>query len=106
MQKHDPIKLTPNERIELGSISRHPGMAILLEKILATHVRQQLEMVHSVQPDDPDRITRIDGICAVANGMKLAYELLLKEIDLNWRTLQAEEEQRKIEAKNEKGEAQ
>ena len=55
-------------------------------------------MVHNVQPDDPDRVTKIDGICAVANGMKLMLELARKELDLNWRTLQAQEEQRAREA--------
>ena len=103
MEKHNPTKLTPIQRVDLGSITKHPGMAVLLDAILGKHLREQLEMVHNVQPDDPYRVTKIDGICAVANGMKLAAELLKRELDFNWRILEDEEKQRKreAEAKNE-----
>lgn len=95
MKQHDPIKLSPTERSDLGSITKHPGMTVLVEKIIAGHAQQQLEQIHSVQPDDPARVTKLDGIGAVAFAMRLTLELVRKEIDLNWRTLQAEEEARK-----------
>jgi hypothetical protein len=101
MKLHDPIKLTPAERADLGSISRHPGMIVLIEKILAGHTQQQLEMIHTVQPDDPQRVSKLDGISAVAFAMKLTLELVRREVDFNWRTLQGEEETRERAAKNE-----
>lgn len=100
MKQHDPIKLGPTDRVDLASITKHPGMVVLVEKILAAHVKQQLEMVHDVQPDDPNRITKIDGICAVANGMKLTLELVRRELDFNWRTLQEQEVARDRAVKN------
>jgi len=101
MKQHDPIKLSPTERSDLGSITKHPGMVVLVEKIMAGHVQQQLEQVHSVQPDDPARVTKLDGIGAVAFAMKLNLELVRKEIDLNWRMLQEAEEARSRQPKNE-----
>jgi hypothetical protein len=101
MEKHNPVPLTATERVDLGSITRHPGMTVLLEKIIGTHMRGQLEMVHNVQPDDPHRVTKIDGICAVANGMKLTYELAKREIERNWKILEEQEVQRQREVKNE-----
>lgn len=95
MEKHNPVPLTGTERTDLASITRHPGMTVLIEKIIGTHMRGQLEMVHNVQPDDPYRVTKIDGICAVANGMKLTYELAKAEVERNWRILQEQEEARK-----------
>jgi hypothetical protein len=100
MKQHDPIKLNATERSDLGSITKHPGMVVLVDKILAGHAQQQLEQIHTVQPDDPDRVTKLDGISAVAFAMKLTLELVRKELNLNWRTLQ-EEESRTREAKNE-----
>ena len=101
MEKHNPTKLTPTQRVDLASITKHPGMTVLLDAILGKHLREQLEMVHNVQPDDPYRVTKIDGICAVANGMKLAAELLRRELDYNWRILEEEEVARKKAAQNE-----
>lgn len=101
MEKHSPTKLTPTQRVDLGSITKHPGMFVLLDAIVQKHLREQLEMVHNVQPDDPNRITKIDGICAVANGMKLTLELMRRELDYNWRILEEEEVARKKQANEE-----
>lgn len=98
MEKHSPTKLSPTQRVDLGSITKHPGMTVLLEAIVTKHLREQLEMVHNIQPDDPNRVVKIDGICAVANGMKLTLELMRRELDYNWRILEDEEKQRKREA--------
>jgi hypothetical protein len=101
MKQHDPIKLSPAERSDLGSITRHPGMAVV-DKILAEHVQKALEQVHEVQPDDPDRTTKLDGIGSVAFAMKMTLELLRKEIHRNWQILQQEEEAAKNESEKTK----
>jgi hypothetical protein len=62
----------------------------------------QLEMVHDVQPDDPHRVTKIDGICAVANGMKLTLEIVRATLKRNWETLQQEEERARAQNESEK----
>lgn len=100
MKQLSNIPLSPVERTDLASVQRHPGVAVLVEKILATHARQQLEAVHDVQADDPDRVTKIDGICSVANGLKLALELLRREMDLNRRIFEQAEVERQEESQN------
>ena len=95
MKQHAPIKLNSAERVDLGSITKHPGMEVLLKKILAGHVQQQLEMIHDVQPDDPDRTSKLDGIGAVAFAMKLTEQLLLRELEENWKYLLQQESKAK-----------
>lgn len=90
MKKHEPIELTSAERIDLASITKHPGMGVI-QKILKGHVDQQLAMVFDVQPDDPDRTTKLDGIGSVAYAMKLTHELFTNEVKRNWEILQREE---------------
>ena len=98
MKKHDPIKLSPTERVDLGSITKHPGLSVLVDKIIAGHAQQQLEMIHTVEPDDPERVTKLDAISATAYAMKLTHELVKREIELNWKNLLEEEERRVREA--------
>ena len=74
---------------------------VLVDKILRGHALQQREMIHEVALDDADRITKLSAICAVADAMKLTFELVRRELDYNWRMLQEEEEQRAKEAENE-----
>ena len=98
MEMHLPMKLGPTERVDLASITKHPGMTVLVDKILRGHALQQREMIHEVALDDADRITKLSAICAVADAMKLTLELVRRELDYNWRMLQEEEERRAKEA--------
>jgi hypothetical protein len=106
MKQHDPIKLTPTERSDLGSITKHPGLTVLIERIIGGHAEQQLQQIHTVQPDDPDRSTKLDGIGAVAFAMKLTYEMAKREIEFNWKILQEQEEALAKQGKNELEKAQ
>lgn len=100
MEKHKEIKLNATERSDLGAVQKHPGVQVLVERIIAGHAQQQLEQIHTVQPDDPNRVTKLDGISAVAFAMKLNLELVRQELDYNWKILQAQEERAKA-VKNE-----
>jgi hypothetical protein len=105
VKKHVPIKLGPTERVDLGSITKHPGMTVLLERIGKGHADQQLLSVLDVEPDDPERVVKIDAISSVAYAMKLFLELLRKEVVLNWEFLQQQEVERQKEAKKKAPEA-
>lgn len=98
MKKHDPVKLTQAERMDIASITKHPGMAAVIDRILGQHYDQQMAMIHTVQIDDADRIVKISAICAVADAMKLNIECLKQELQLNWEILAKQEYDR-----NEKG---
>lgn len=96
MQKFEPIKLDPGERIELASVQKHPGVAgVLIGKILEGHVNQALLKIYEVEPDDPDRTVKIEAISAVAYAMKLSRDLVKRELDRNWKIVMDEEEKRK-----------
>jgi hypothetical protein len=101
MKKHDPIKLNPAERTDLASITKHPGMTVLVERIVEGHVNQQLAMIFDVQPDDADRVTKLSAIAETAYAMELFSKLVQDELARNWGILQQEEESRARAAKNE-----
>ena len=101
MEKHEPIyykKLTPAERGDMASITKHPGMDVVLEKIMKGHAHQQLLQIMDVPPDDPDRVPKLAAISSTAYAMQLFYELVKQELELNFRALQQEEERLKREA--------
>lgn len=98
---HLPTKLSPPERVDLASITKHPGMEVLLNKILETHVAQQLDRIHKVKLDDPDRVVKLDAICSVAHAMRLTAEIVKMEIAHNWKILEDEEKARRRAAANE-----
>ena len=98
MKAHKPIELTPAERLDLASITKHPGMLVLVDKILESHVKEELHSIYEVQLDDPERVTKLDAICASAYAMKLTLELIRGELVRNWNILAKQEEERK--AKN------
>jgi hypothetical protein len=98
MEKHKPILLNPVQRAELASITKHPGLTVLLEDIIKGHIEQQLGMIFQVQPDDSERITKLAAIAETAYAMQLFYKVVKDEIDRNWNKIAAEEEQRRREA--------
>jgi hypothetical protein len=98
MIKHKPITLNPAQRADLGSITRHPGMDVLVEVIMAGHLRQQEEAVHQIAPDDPDRIKKIDAICSVSYAMKLNLDLVRQELHSNWMRLESAAAQARLKA--------
>jgi hypothetical protein len=93
-----PIVLSPNERADLGSVQRHPGVVLLVEKIMKGHAQQALHQVYDVELDDPDRLTKIDAICAVAHAMQKSLDLVRRELDRNIKILTQEEEKARKEA--------
>ena len=101
MKVHEPIyfkKLSPAERADLGSITKHPGMDVFLEKILKGHCDQQLLQIMEVPPDDPNRQVKLNAISETAYSMQLFLELARQELGLNWKYLEAEELRRHKEA--------
>lgn len=85
---HKPTPLSPAERADLASITQHPGMWVLIGKILEAHARQQVDRIHTVSLADADRSTKIEAICSVAQGMTLTAEVVKMEIMHNWKTIQ------------------
>ena len=95
MKQLMPVVLTQAERMDLASITKHPGMNVLVDRIVDVHVRQSLEQIHGVQPDDPDRTSKLDGIGTVSFGMKLLSEAVKSELKRNWDILAKQEENEK-----------
>lgn len=100
---HLPTKLSPPERVDLASITQHPGVEVLIGKISKVHIDQQMNRIHKIKLDDADRLTKLDAICSVAQGMTLMWEILKMELMHNWKELQDQETARKREAENEPG---
>jgi hypothetical protein len=98
MKKHVAIKISSTEEIDLASIIKHPGMFVFVEKVLKGHVDQQLAMIFEVQPDDPDRLTKLAAISGTAYAMQLMLELARTELRELWKKLEAQEVKRKREA--------
>jgi len=92
---HKRTPLGPAERDDLAQITRHPGMDVLIERIMEGHVRAQLENVHKVKLDYADRRAKIDAICAVSTAMRLSLEIIKGELEDNWKTIQDAEISRK-----------
>jgi hypothetical protein len=104
---HKPTPLTNAERNDLAAITKHPGMEVLIGKILEQHARQQLERIHKIPLDDAARVTKLDAICSVAQAMRLTTEIAKMELAHNWKTLEdAENARREKGKKNEKGKSQ
>jgi hypothetical protein len=97
---HKAVPLNPAERADLASITKHPGMEVLIGKILETHVKQQMERVHAIKLDDEHRLTKLDAVCSLAQAMRLTAEIIKMEILNNWAHLEAAELARSA-AKNE-----
>ena len=93
-----PIVLSNNERADLGSVQRHPGFVILVEKIMKGHADQALHQVYDIELDDADRVTKIDAICSTAFAMKKALDMVRRELDRNFKILTQQEEQARKEA--------
>ena len=94
MKKHDPIYKTlgPQKKTDLASITRHPGMAVLIEDLARGHLKQQLNQIMDVDVDDPERITKLAAISATAYAMDLFIKLLEQEMGYNFKAIQDEEE--------------
>jgi hypothetical protein len=87
-----PIILSPNERADLGSVQKHPGVVVLIEKIMKGHAQQMLAQIHTIELDDPARTAKLDAICSVAYAMQKSLDLVRRELQRNWDTLRQEEE--------------
>lgn len=92
MKKHSPVKLTDVERADLASIVNHPGMDVVIKKIIGGHCEQQLGQIMEVDLDDADRDVKLAAISSTAYAMKLFRDLVVKEIQLNTDTLLKREE--------------
>ena len=103
---HMPTPLSPAERMDLASITSHPGMSVLVGKIIETHVKQQMDEIHKVKLNDADRLVKLDAICALAQAMRLTAEIIKMEIAHNFKTLADAEEARAREAKKNEEKAQ
>lgn len=99
MEKLKPAPLNAVERMQLGSIQRHPGMGVLVEKIMGYHAKEQLQLIYTVMPDDPDRVTKLDAISSVAFAMQLHLDLIRDELKRNLAWIENEEKQRLREGK-------
>jgi hypothetical protein len=86
-----PTVLTTNDRANLGSVQKHPGFQVLLEKIMKGHAQQALYQIHDVPLDDPNRTAQLDAICSVAYAMQKSLDLVLRELKRNWEILEQEE---------------
>lgn len=95
---HLPIVLTGNERADLGSVQRHPGFVLFVEKVLKGHAQQQIHKIFEVELSDADRVTKLDAICAVAHAMQGTLELARWELDRNIMEIEAVEEKTRREA--------
>jgi hypothetical protein len=84
MIKHDPVQLTQTERWELRQITKTPGLAVLVDRIMGGHLDFQYKAIHTIAIDDPERMTKLSAICAVSDAMKLNLELVKREIERNW----------------------
>ena len=91
LSEHVPVILNSVERMDLGSISKHPGMAVLLDKIMRGHAQQQLHMIYDVKPEDPDRVTKLNAISATAYAMNEFEKWIRLELEQNWKILAAKE---------------
>jgi hypothetical protein len=105
LNRHLPVLLNQAERDDVGSIYKHPGLGVILGKILFGHYQQEMAGIHDIAVDDPDRITKLAATCAVADAMKMTIELLKRELDQNWLILQNQEKERQMKA-NEGGKTQ
>jgi hypothetical protein len=90
MKKPEPIKLNPAERVDLGSITHHPGLMVVL-KILRYHMHQTMTSIFDIQPDDPQRDVKLRAIGETAYAQKLNISTLEAEIQRNKDLLQQEE---------------
>ena len=100
-----PVPLSPTERVDLGSITKHPGMAVLFGKIAKAHCDQQQMQVMNVPPTDPNHTSKLAAIGTVTYAMRLFLSVLEKEVNHNWAILEQAEINRKREAENESGNA-
>lgn len=91
LKDHIPIILSQPERMDLGSITKHPGMMVLLDKIVRGHAQQQLHLIYKVPPDDANRVTKLDAISSTAYAMNLFEECIRQELQRNWDILAAQE---------------
>jgi hypothetical protein len=91
MEKHVAVILSPAEQADLGSITKHPGMHILVEKVMKGHVDQRLHQIYDVPLDDRDRITKLAAISASAVAMGDFLDFVRKELYENWKVLEQRE---------------
>ena len=92
-----PVVLSPTERVDLGSISKHPGMRVLFGHIAKEHCDQQQMAIMNVEPGDPNRVNQLASISATAYAMRLFLALLEQEVNHNWAILERAEMERQKE---------
>jgi hypothetical protein len=97
MKKPSPIKLNPAERVDLGSITHHPGLAVVL-KILRYHMNETMASIFDIQPDDAERDVKLKAIGETAYAQKLNITVLEQEIQRNKDLLIQEETLRQDQA--------
>jgi 23S rRNA maturation-related 3'-5' exoribonuclease YhaM len=77
--------------MDLASITKHPGMVVLLDKLIRGHAQQQLHKIYEVKPEDPDRVTKLDAISSTAYAMNKMEEYIRRELEENWDLLARKE---------------
>jgi hypothetical protein len=83
--------LSAVERMDLGSITKHPGMVVLLDKLIRGHAQQQLHKIYEVKPEDPDRVTKLNAISSTAYAMNELEKWIRQELQHNWDVLAKKE---------------